>query len=126
VPQAIVGLTLIGVGAALPELATTIAAGVRGQTALAVGNLIGSNIFNNLLVLGVTGSIHPLAISHLVSGTDLSVMLVAAVAVPVILASRWQLTRLQGAFLVLCYAAYLGSLAWRLGYISPAFFSGVL
>jgi hypothetical protein len=53
-------------------------------------------------------------------------MLVAAVAVPVILASRWQLTRLQGAFLVLCYAAYLGSLAWRLGYISPAFFSGVL
>ena len=124
VPQAVVGLTLIAVGSSLPELATTIAASVRGETALAVGNLIGSNIFNILLVLGLTSSVHPLAVDHLVSGIDLSAMMAAAVGLPLLLASRWQLTRMQGVFLILCYVLYLGALAWREGYLPGDIFGG--
>ncbi len=124
VPQAVVGLTLIAFGSSLPELATTIAASLRGQSSIAVGNLIGSNIFNILLVLGVTATVHPLAVSHLVSDVDLYAMLAAALVLPLLLASRWQLTRAQGAMLVLSYVAYIATLAWRQGYIPAALFQG--
>lgn len=116
VPQAIIGLTLVAVGSSLPELATTAVASLRGHTSLAIGNLIGSNIFNILMVVGVTAAVHPLDVSHTVAGTDIFVMMAAAVILPLMLATRWRLTQPQGAFLVLCYVAYLGLLAWRQGY----------
>ena len=125
VPQAVIGLTLLAVGSSLPELATTIAAAIRGQTAIAIGNLIGSNIFNILLVLGVTATVHPLSVSHMVADADIYVMLAAAGVLPLMLASRWRLTRPQGAFLMLGYAAYLAFMAWRLGYV-PAGLLGVV
>lgn len=125
VPQAVIGLTLVAVGSSLPELATTIAAAIRGQTALAIGNLIGSNIFNILLVLGLTATVHPLTVSPLIAHTDIYVMMSAAAALPLMLASRWRLTRGQGAFLVLGYIVYLAFMAWRLGYL-PASLLGVV
>lgn len=125
VPQAVIGLTLIAVGSSLPELATTVVAAIRGQTSIAIGNLIGSNIFNILLVLGVTAVVHPLAVSPLVAGADVYLMLAAAVALPLMLASRWQLSRSQGGLMILVYFGYLVFLAWRQGYL-PLGLSGGL
>jgi cation:H+ antiporter len=121
VPPVVVGLTLVAVGSSLPELATTIAASIRGETALAIGNLIGSNIFNILLVLGITASVHPLNVANTVTAVDIGVMVGAAVLLPLMLASRWRLTRPQGALLVIGYGAYLVYLAWQHGYL-PAHF----
>lgn len=125
VPQAVIGLTVLAIGSSLPELATTITAAIRGQTAIAIGNLIGSNIFNILLVLGLTAVVHPLSVSPLVAHADIYVMMAAAAILPVMLASRWRLTRAQGAFLLFSYIAYLGFVAWRQGYI-PIGFHGAL
>lgn len=121
VPQAVIGLTLIAVGSSLPELATTIVAAIRGHTSIAIGNLIGSNIFNILLVLGVTATVHPLAVSPLVAGADIYLMLAVALALPLMLAMRWQLGRVQGGLMVLAYLGYLVFLAWRQGYLPVGF-----
>lgn len=122
---AIIGLTLVAIGSSLPELATTIAAAARGQTSIAIGNLVGSNIFNVLMVLGTTAAIHPLDARNLVGNVDLFVMMAAAVLLPIMLASRWQLTRVQGAFLVLGYGAYLVFIAWRQGYLPDGALGGL-
>ena len=122
VPQAVIGLTLIAVGSSLPELATTIVAAIRGQTSIAIGNLIGSNIFNLFLVLGITATVHPLSVSPMVAGADIYLMLGAAVAVPLMLAARWELGRVQGAFLMLAYLGYLVFIAWRQGFLAPGLF----
>lgn len=125
VPQAVIGLTLIAVGSSLPELATTIVASIRGQTSIAIGNLIGSNIFNILLVLGITATVHPLSVSPMVAGADIYLMLGAAVVVPLMLAARWELGRAQGAFLMLAYLGYLVFVAWRQGFLTPGLFGHV-
>lgn len=117
VPQAVIGLTVVALGSSLPELATTMAAAIRGQTAIAVGNLIGSSIFNILLILGLTAVVHPLSVSPLVAHADIYVMLAAAAILPLMLASRWRLTRGQGVFLILGYVAYLAFVLWRQGYL---------
>lgn len=122
VPQAVIGLTLIAVGSSLPELATTIVAAIRGQTSIAIGNLIGSNIFNILLVLGITATVHPLSVSPMVAGADIYLMLGAAVVVPLMLAARWELGRAQGALLMLAYLGYLVFIAWRQGFLAPGLF----
>ena len=121
-PQAVIGLTLIAVGSSLPELATTIVAAIRGQTSIAIGNLIGSNIFNIFLVLGITATVHPLSVSPMVAGADIYLMLGAAVVVPLMLAARWELGRAQGAFLMLAYLGYLVFIAWRQGFLAPGLF----
>lgn len=119
VPEAMIGLTLVALGTSLPELATTVAASFRGHTEIASGGLIGSNIFNILLGLGLTAAIHPLAVSPAIAGADIFVMVGAAVVLVPLLASSWRLTRLQGLFLIVCYAGYIGFVAWRLGYHLP-------
>lgn len=121
VPPAMIGLTVVAIGSSLPELATTIVASVRGETSLVIGNLIGSNIFNILLVLGVTASLHPLRASGTVEIADIGVMAGAAALLPLMLASRWRLTRPQGALLAAGYIVYLGYLALSLGYLRAHF-----
>ncbi len=121
-PEAVIGLTLVAVGSSLPELVTTVTASIRGQSSPAAGNLIGSNVVNVLLALGLTASIRPLTVSAHVAGADVYVMAAAAVVVPLLLASRWRLTRGQGFFLVVAYLAYLGFVAWRQGVVPGSFF----
>ena len=122
VPEEVIGLTLVAFGSSLPELATTVTASLRGQSSLAAGNLIGSSIVNILLVLGLTASIRPLTVSAQVAGVDIYVMTAAAVLLPLLLASRWRLTRGQGLFLVVAYLAYLGFVAWRQGLVPGLLF----
>jgi cation:H+ antiporter len=122
VPQAVIGLTIIAFGASLPELTTTVIAAARGQTSIAIGHLIGSNIFNILLVLGIAASVHPLAVAPSLAHFHVFVMLASAALLIPIMASGWRVTRTEGFVLVLLYATYLGYLAWQQGYLSLAKF----
>ena len=119
VSQGVVGLTVLAIGASLPQIAVTVIAAARRDVDMAVGNLIGANVFGLLAVLGIVALVHPLAISpSLVQ--DGWVMLASAVVLVLFLTIGWRVTRLQGLVLVICYAVYLGFLAWRQGLLPLA------
>jgi len=112
VPEVIIGLTLVAVGTSLPELATSLIAARRGQTDMAVGNIVGSNIFNLLFIWGLTITIAP---TDLPAGgrIDLLVMaLFAAALLPLALTQR-TLSRSEGGVLAMGYVAYILVLAMR-------------
>ena len=109
VPRAVIGLTVVAFGTSLPELATSIVAAARGQTDLAVGNVVGSNIFNLLFILGATASIRPVEVPTAGGTTDLLLMTVVSVAILVFARlSRGRIVRWQGALLVTTYLAFVG------------------
>ncbi len=119
VPQGLIGLTLVALGTSLPELATTTMAAARGATGIVIGTLIGSNIFNILLVLGITASIHPLSVDPVLAHVDAFVMLAAAAVLVPLLVSGWKLSRARGFLLLIGYVAYVAFLAWRQGLVTP-------
>jgi cation:H+ antiporter len=117
--EAFVGLTVVALGASLPELVVTIVAVARGRTQIAIGHLIGANIFNILGALGATAAMRHLTISHALM-TDILIMAgISALLLP-LLARGWKLSRPMGALLVLSYMGYLVFLAWRQGLVTPA------
>jgi len=111
VPDLIIGLTVVAIGTSLPELAVTVVAALRNQHDLALGNIIGSNIFNLLAVIGVAGLIHPAPLDPGVLTLHLPVMLALTVAV-LVMAYNWRgrslLTRPEGLALLLTFFAYHG------------------
>ncbi|MBV8977753.1 MAG: calcium/sodium antiporter [Alphaproteobacteria bacterium] len=113
---ATVGATAVAFGASLPELFVTLTAAARRQTHLAIGHLIGSNVFNVLGGLGLTAALFPLRVDPPLQA-DLFVMALASALILPLLIADWRLTRLRGAFLLVGYAAYLVFLAWRQGWI---------
>ena len=103
----VIGLTLVAIGTSLPELATTVMAAVRRHADVALGNVIGSNIFNLLAIIGITALVAPIPVDPQFLRLDFWVMLAAsAVLAPFVLAGR-PLTRTWGVVLVMFYAAYL-------------------
>ena len=112
ISQLIIGLTIVAVGTSLPELATSIVASLRGERDIAVGNVVGSNLFNLLAVLGVAGLVTPggLAVSEQALRLDIPVMTAVALLCLPIFLTKSNVSRWEGAFLLLCYAAYLGYL----------------
>ncbi len=108
VSELIIGLTVIAVGTSLPEIATSIVASVRGERDIAVGNVVGSNLFNLLGVLGIAGSLASggISVSNAVLRFDLPVMLTAAIACLPIFAVGNVIARWQGALFVAYYAVY--------------------
>jgi cation:H+ antiporter len=102
----VIGLTIVAVGTSLPELATSVAAARRGSGDIAVGNAIGSSIFNILGILGVTVLIQPLSTQTL-GWVDLGAMCGTALLIIPLFRTDWTLNRLEGAGLVVCYVAYL-------------------
>lgn len=106
VPDAVIGLTVVAIGTSLPELATSVVAALRGEGDLAVGNVVGSNIFNLLGILGIAAVVHPLS-SAGISLVDLGVML--GLTVLLLPLMRWGLrvNRWEGGALVAVYAAYM-------------------
>jgi cation:H+ antiporter len=110
VPRVVIGLTLVAVGTSLPELVTSGMAAWRGKVDLAVGNVVGSNLFNLLFVLGVTATIRPIPTPE--SGAwDLLVMAGLSVGLLVLAIRRdRRIVRTEGAVLCAVYVAYLG---WR-------------
>ncbi len=107
VPEFIVGLTMVAFGTSLPELATSIRAAMRGHSELAVGNIVGSNVFNVLGVLGVTSAIFGAEVPQAAMQRDVWVMLALGVVLVPMLRVGWGLGRLGGSFLLAVYAAYL-------------------
>jgi cation:H+ antiporter len=107
--EAAIGLTLVAVGTSLPELATSVVASVRGRGDIAVGNVVGSNIFNVLGILGATAVIQPLGLGH-IRAADLGVMVGLAVLLQGVILVRPRLGRVVGAILLAGYVAYTASL----------------
>jgi cation:H+ antiporter len=112
VSELIVGLTIVAAGTSAPELATSVLATIRGHRDIAVGNVIGSNIFNILGVLGLSGMVAPAALSVAPSviAFDLPVMTAVAVACLPILFTGYRIARWEGAVFVGYYAAYMAYL----------------
>lgn len=110
ISQAVIGLTIIAVGTSLPELATSVIAALRGYSSMAIGNIIGSNIFNTLGILGVTSLVQPLD-AGAIGWADLGTMALISVAMMLFLVTRNLLDRKEGALLLLAYTAYTAWLA---------------
>ncbi|PSV26658.1 MULTISPECIES: calcium/sodium antiporter [unclassified Photobacterium] len=103
----VIGLTIIAVGTSLPELAASIASIYKGEDDMAVGNIIGSNVFNILAVMGIPGLLNPSVLSPLAMGRDFYVMLGLSVLLLLMaLGKRRRINRVEGGLLVLCFIAY--------------------
>lgn len=111
VPEAVIGLTLVAVGTSLPELTVSVISAVRGQNELALGNVVGSNIFNILAVLGITSAVAPFAIKPAFLRVDVPVMVAAAVALGLLVFTRPRLGRLPAIGGLLAYGIYMTWLA---------------
>ncbi|HRP24262.1 MAG TPA: calcium/sodium antiporter [Thauera sp.] len=108
VSDLVIGLTVVAVGTSMPEIATSIVAAIRGQRDIAVGNVVGSNVFNILAVLGVTGIVSGagLPVSEAARNFDLWVMLAVAFAcLPIMITGR-EIARWEGGVFLAYYAAY--------------------
>ncbi|KIH77245.1 cation:H+ antiporter [Geoalkalibacter ferrihydriticus] len=106
----IIGLTIVAVGTSLPELASTVMAARRGEHDLALGNILGSNLFNTLAVVGIAGMIHPMAVGPDVLVRDLLVMAVLTLSLFALgygFRGIGRINRFEGAALLLSYVAYV-------------------
>ena len=114
VSDLIIGLTIVALGTSLPELASSIVAALKGEHDIALGNVIGSNLFNTLAVVGIAGAIHPIAIGSEVFSRDIPVMALLTVSLFVFgygFKGPGRINRLKGGMLMLGYVAYMGYLA---------------
>jgi cation:H+ antiporter len=102
----VIGLTVVAVGTSLPELATSLTAALKGKADIAIGNVVGSNIFNILGILGVTALVTPVPVAARFLSVDLWVLLAASGALAALLLLRGGLGRLSGAVLLTGYAGY--------------------
>ena len=109
----VVGLTIVAGGTSLPELATSIVAARKGQAGLAIGNAIGSNVFNILLILGLTAVIHPMRIMG-INIIDLSMMLFSIGVLWMFSYTKYTVSRREGVLLVAGFLAYMGWLFYLL------------
>lgn len=105
--EAFIGLTIVAVGTSLPELATSIIAAFRKQSEIAIGNIVGSNIFNVLGILGVTALITPVPVEVRFLTFDLPVMIAASVLFAVLLLTQPIVGRLLGVGLLILYVVYV-------------------
>jgi cation:H+ antiporter len=110
VSETVIGLTLIAVGTSLPELATTVMAAVRNKADVALGNVIGSNMFNLLAIIGITTFFGPIPVAQTFLKFDLWIMLAASlILAPYVLRST-DMSRMTGAAFVLLYGVYVFSI----------------
>lgn len=106
VSDAIIGLTIVAGGTSLPELATSVVSARKGNSGIAIGNVLGSNIFNILMILGVTGLISPMSYSG-ITLVDMSVMVVSMLLLWMFSFTKYTVARWEGVVLVLIFLAYL-------------------
>lgn len=105
--QTVIGLTIIAFGTSLPELATSLTAAVKGHHDISIGNLVGSNIFNTLLVTGSAGLIKPFEISPRLIGTDYWVMIAVTITFIIMAIFGKKISRKDGIVLTTAYFAYM-------------------
>ncbi len=101
--ETLIGLTVVAIGTSLPELVTSIVAAKKGETSLAVGNVVGSNIFNLLFILGVSTSIHPVMVNA-ASVYDMMILLFVSTMTLFFSVTGHSIKRLEGIIMLFCYA----------------------
>ncbi len=109
VSDLVIGLTVVAIGTSLPELASSVIAAIRKEHDLALGNILGSNLFNTLAVVGIAGSIHPMTVPAEVLSRDMLVMSLLTLSLFVLgfgFRGPGRINRYEGGFLVACYAGY--------------------
>lgn len=112
VSETVVGLTLVAAGTSLPELATSIVAARKGHSAMAIGNVIGSNIFNIFFVMGVCATLSPMPVGN-ISHVDLLLMLLSVLLMWSFSYTKRIIERWEGATMFFCYLAYLSYLVYN-------------
>lgn len=119
VSELVIGLTLVALGTSLPELATSVVGAIKKQDDIAVGNVVGSNLFNTLAILGIPAMVRPLTVSAEAYHRDFPVMLLATLALWPVCRSwsgrQGRVNRLEGGALALGYFLYVGFLLWSQG-----------
>jgi cation:H+ antiporter len=108
VSDMLIGTTIVAIGTSLPELVTTISAGRKNRSDLAIGNVVGSNIFNLLLVLGISSTITPITAQRSLA-VEVIFALLLAIILPLLLLKKKKLDRPRGTLLLIIYAAFLVS-----------------
>jgi cation:H+ antiporter len=106
VSDAVIGLTIVACGTSLPELATSVVAAKKGRSAIAIGNVIGSNVFNILMILGATGLVLPMQL-HGITTVDLSVMMVSIILLWLFCYTKFKVARWEGVVLTLIFIGYM-------------------
>lgn len=107
ISERVIGLTIVAIGTSMPEIATSVVAALRGQTDIAVANLIGSNIFNILGILGMTALIRPVPVSYAMANIDMVWMLATSFVLFPVMRSGMQVSRFEASLLLAMYLAYL-------------------
>ena len=107
VEERVVGLTVVALGTSLPELVTAAVASSKGQTDLALGNLMGSNIFNILSILGITSIIKPIVVHEVILSRDIISMLMITLMILPLMIMRREVGRVDGLILLFVYAVYI-------------------
>ena len=108
VPDAVVGLTIVAVGTSLPELVTSVVAAIRREGDIAFGNVVGSNIYNVLGILGITSLARPIPVPDQIASFDVWVLIAATGALVAVAVTGWRVTRREGVALLLAYTCYVG------------------
>lgn len=109
VSDAVIGLTIIAGGTSFPELATSVVSARKGQSGIAIGNVLGSNVFNILLILGVTGVMSPMTLQGITT-VDLTMLVVSMVMLWLFSFTKYTLARWEGALLTIVFIGYISYL----------------
>lgn len=107
VPQIVIGLTIVALGTSMPELCVSVVSALKGTPDLAVGNVVGSNIFNALLIVGVAALVAPMTILRSTVFKDVPCALVASVVLLMMCQNDWVITRLDGAILFIFFLVFM-------------------
>ena len=110
--QNLIGLTIVALGTSLPELVTSVVASKKGENGLAIGNVIGSNLFNILMVLALSATISPITINPL-SVQDAVILILSTVITLILCRRKNEISRLDGALMIGMYAAYMAFIILR-------------
>lgn len=112
VSDAMIGLTIVAGGTSLPELATSVVAAMKGRSSIAIGNVIGSNVFNILMILGITGIICPMDL-HGITLVDMGVLFGSMLLLWGFSYTKYTVARWEGALLTVLFGCYLGWLIYQ-------------
>jgi len=107
VPEEVIGLTLVAVGTSLPELVTSVMAALKKHSEIALGNVLGSNVYNTVGIGGITALVQPIPVSDAMRTFDVPVMLLISLVLIVVVATGQRVTRWEGATLLALYVVYL-------------------